>query len=130
MFIRSIVPMMVVLGLAACAAPGDTASQGVLDVRKPPVSLTPVRLVELDGKNLVGQPAKTSYWIDAGEHEIVLAAAIDAGEGISSVGGGPHQNPGRTTIEIEAGKRYYIAAERTGSRTDEWQPVIYKVDDL
>ena len=33
-------------------------------------------------------------------------------------------------LEVEEGKRYYIGARIVGSRYDQWEPVVYRVESI
>lgn len=103
----------------------------ILDFRRPPVSLTPARLAEIDGTNVNAPITKSSFWVAPGEHEIVVIGGVDGSTAVSMPGGSRSgANPGRVTIQVEEGKRYFIGIEVTGGRTDNWEPVIYKVEDI
>ena len=116
--------------LGACAGTGVTSDQAILDFSKPPSQLYGARLVELNGKNVNAPITKTSFWVDPGTHEIVIAAAIsDPMQVGRNPAGRTGPDPGRTTIDVESGKRYKIAAEVIDQR-GAWQPVIWKVEDL
>jgi hypothetical protein len=34
------------------------------------------------------------------------------------------------TISVDEGKRYFIGIQMITSRSDQWEPVIYKVEDI
>lgn len=122
-----------VLSLVAMSATAqETAtSQAVLDFGRPPSQLYSARLVSLDGKNINAPVTKTSFWVEPGVHEIVVAAAINDP---MKVGPTPRRqagedNPGKTSIEVAAGKRYRIAAMTTDNKGN-WEPVVWKEEDL
>jgi len=106
------------------------AGKAILDFSKPPNQLYSARLVQLDGKNMNAPVTRTSFWVEPGVHEIVVAAAIDDP---MQVGLSPRrragEDPGKTTIEVVAGKRYKIAAMVTDEKGN-WEPVIWKEEDL
>jgi hypothetical protein len=33
-------------------------------------------------------------------------------------------------IDVEAGKRYFLGAKLTADRLDEWEPVVWRVEDI
>lgn len=122
-----------VLSLVAISASAQegTTTQAVLDFGKPPSQLYSARLVSLDGKNINAPVTKTSFWVEPGVHEIVVAAALNDP---MKVGTTPRRqaggdNPGQTTIEVVAGKRYRIAAMTTDNKGN-WEPVVWKEEDL
>lgn len=108
--------------------------KGILDFANPPMQLAPVRLVGLDGKNISGSPERTSWWVEPGDHEITVVAIIDDSMDdinplTESLHQSEHSDPGKTTITVEAGKRYKIAAEVKDHKGN-WEPVLYKVEDV
>ncbi len=115
----------------ACASTGGgTPDYAVLDFSRPPNNLYGSRLVVLDGKNVNAPITKTSFRVDAGVHEIVVAAAItDPMQVGRNPAGRSGSDPGRTTIETQAGKRYRIAARVLDERGG-WEPVVWKIEDL
>jgi hypothetical protein len=115
----------------ACAATGGgSADYAVLDFSRPPNNLYGSRLVVLDGKNVNAPITKFSFRVDPGVHEIVVAAAItDPMQVGRNPAGRGASDPGRTTIETQAGKRYRIAARVLDERGG-WEPVVWKIEDL
>ena len=117
------------LAVAAWAQDGGSG-QAVLDFGKPPSQLYSARLVSLDGQNINAPITKTSFWVDPGVHDIVVAAAISDP---MKVGSTPRRSagdsPGKATIEVVAGKRYRIAAMTTDNKGN-WEPVVWKEEDL
>jgi hypothetical protein len=103
---------------------------GILDFARPPNTLDPARLVVFNGTNVSGRADRTSFWVAPGEHTMVIAAAISARD---SVGFTPRRNRSsgsqEVTIVVEEGKRYRIAARLLDHRGN-WEPVIWRVDDL
>ena len=95
------------------------------------MSFTPARLAEIDGTNVNAPITKSSFWVSPGEHELVVIGGIDGSTTVSKPGGsGPGPNPGRVTISVEEGKRYFIGIQMISNRSDQWEPVIYKVEDI
>lgn len=121
--------MLFLMGAASWAEDGESG-KAVLDFGKPPSQLYSARLVRLDGENVNAPVTRTSFWVEPGVHEIVVAAAI---KDPMQVGLTPRrragEDPGKTTIEVVAGKRYKIAAMVTDERGN-WEPVIWKEEDL
>ena len=116
--------------LNACAGTAVSSDQAVLDFNRPPNQFYGARLVSLDGKNINAPITKTSFWVDPGTHEIVIAAAIsDPMQVGRNPAGRTSSDPGKVTIEVEAGKRYKIGTRIIDSK-GAWEPVIWKVEDL
>lgn len=121
-----------ILSLLAASAWGQegTSGEAILDFGKPPSQLFSTRLVSLDGQNVNAPITRTSFWVAPGVHEIVVAAALTDP---MKVGKAPRrsagEDPGRTTIEVVAGKRYRIAAMATDDKGN-WEPVVWKEEDL
>ncbi len=117
--------------LAGCSSTGERLSgQAVLDFSRPPNQFYPARLVMLNGQNVNAPASRSSFWVDPGIHEIVIAAAISTDTRITSGPTRRHQgaDPGRTTIEVEAGKRYNIGAQVINESGD-WEPVVWRIQD-
>ena len=123
------ITMLCLISLTAWAE-DDPAGKAVLDFGKPPSQLYSARLGRLDGENVNAPVTRTSFWVEPGVHEIVIAAAINDP---MQVGRTPRrragEDPGKTTIEVAAGKRYKIAAMVTDEKGN-WEPVIWKEEDL
>lgn len=128
---RAMVSMAVlVILLGGCAAAGQSAAgRAVLDFSRPPNQFFPARLVVLNGTNVNAPMSRSSFWVDPGVHEIVIAAAIDDRTLVSRPANrSAGTDPGRTTIEVEAGKRYNIGAQLINDSGD-WEPVIWRITD-
>ncbi|MGB5621889.1 MAG: hypothetical protein WBN65_05290 [Gammaproteobacteria bacterium] len=130
---RIILSVCALLLAGASWAGEGTEGKAILDFSEVPAKLSPARLAVLDGKNLSGPASKSSFWVEPGVHEIVVTAAI---ENTMELPGaivnrhvGPGDDPGKTSIEVEAGKRYRIAAEALDNKGN-WQPVVWKVEDI
>jgi hypothetical protein len=125
--------VIAVLAVGLAQAEGKRENQGILDFAVPPAQLAAARLVEVDGEPVNAPISRTSFWLDAGDHEITVTAMID--EEVSDINpltesrhvGGPSQ--GKTTITVEAGKRYKIAAMLDDDK-GHWEPVIWKEEDI
>ena len=130
-FARVMAPMAgLVILLGGCASAGQSAAgKAVLDFSRPPNQFYPARLVVLDGDNVNAPISRSSFWVDPGVHEIVISAAIDDRTLVSAPANrSAGTDPGRTTIEVEAGKRYNIGAQLINDRGD-WEPVIWRITD-
>jgi len=126
--LASVAVLVILLG--GCAAAGQgTANQAILDFSRPPNQFYPARLVVLNGQNVNAPISRSSFWVDPGVHEIVISAAINQRAGVSApTNRSAGTDPGRTTIEVEAGKRYNIGAQVINERGD-WEPVIWRITE-
>ncbi len=129
---RKLFIVAMALTVSACASEEAIRGQAILDFSAPPGALSSARLVMLNGNNITGPASRTSWWVDPGKHEIVVAAAI---ADVARLGSAPTnrrsagRGQGSVTIEVEAGKRYNIAARATDA-TGGWEPVIWRVEDI
>jgi len=127
---RKLIILLAALAAASGAwAEGDSEGKGILDFADPPNQLYPARLVGVDGKNIDMGAMRTSYWVEPGDHQITVAAAIDNPMQVGTIDVQEKTEPGTVTITIEAGKRYMIAAQATDDKGN-WQPVIWKEEDI
>ena len=115
--------------LSACASTPDPKTQGMLDFGRPPNQLSQARLVAIDGNNITAAATRFTHWLEPGEHEILVSAAIDTSTSVRTVNRPQNRGQGRTTITVEAGKRYRIAAQMT-NQSGAWEPVVWAVEDL
>ena len=130
---RRVLMLMGALLFATTAWAGEgLEGKGILDFAEVPAKLVPARPAVLDGKNITAPPTETSFWVEPGVHEIVVTAVIE--DSMQLMGGivnehvGPGDDPGKTSITVEAGKRYRIAAEVLNNM-GKWQPVVWQVED-
>ena len=90
-----------------------------------PSFIYPVFLVAVDGASV--RERRSSWTLDPGDHEIVVAADLTQATGSVRGGFTPRdEQPGRLKIFVEAGMKYWIGAKFTGGRRDEWEAVIYR----
>jgi len=135
--LQSICMVVISLAMTACASdrvPGPYASasepHAILDFRAPPPGgdLTPAILLAVD--NVIGPASQKrgSYWVLPGEHEIKVGGEALATE---KVGLQPRRDfPWNAKMTFEAGKRYFIAIRWRSNKRDDWEPYIWKVEDL
>ena len=121
--------ILLALVASASAVAEDTAGKAILDFSKPPNQLYSARLVRLDGENVNAPITKTSFWVEPGVHELTVAAAITDPMQVGTISRRQKEDQGDTTIEVEAGKRYKIAAQVIDQRGS-WEPVVWKVEDV
>lgn len=121
----------IILAVIACtsAFAEDTDGKAILDFSKPPNQLYSARLVRLDGENVNAPITKTSFWVEPGVHSITVAAAITDPMQVGTISRRQKEDQGDTTIEVEAGKRYKIAAQVQDQRGS-WEPVVWKIEDV
>lgn len=144
-----------VVSLAACASmPGSevSASQphGVIEVGRAPVDMHPVVIQAIDGKaqsGATGIPrsaslivvrdsyfldAKPAFWLPPGEHSFDLTAVVTATAASHFLRSRSTSDKevGKLKLTVENGKRYFVAARVDNSRPDEWEAVVYRVEDL
>lgn len=120
----------ILLAFVACgnAFAEDNKGKGILDFSKPPNQLYSARLVRLDGENVNAPITKTSFWVEPGVHSITVAAAITDPMQVGTISRRQKEDQGEATIEVEAGKRYKIAAQVLDQRGS-WEPVVWKIED-
>ena len=76
---------------------------------------------------------KHTFRLPPGEHTIRIVADLsDATGTLQSTGGyTPRgEQPGTIELFVEAGRQYYIGARLTGTRKNEWEPVVWAVKDV
>ncbi len=128
--LRKLILLISVVMMTACASGRPDSNQAILDFSRPPTNLHPARLVRLNGQNVNAPITRTSFWVDPGTHEIVVAAGINDPMQVGrNPAGRTGPDPGLVTIEVEAGKRYRIAT-RVLDQRGSWEPVIWSVDDI
>jgi hypothetical protein len=152
------VPLMVANALLGCAHEGtwDAAPYGAITVATtvPPTDLYRVVLQQVDGRvppgaGARGVPpyvslmrvnqsfylidARSDFTLPAGEHRLSLTAIVD--RQLSPVYSSPPSRmadkaAGELTLNVEEGKRYFIAAKVDEIQPERWQAVVYKVEDI
>jgi len=105
-----------------------------------PAKIYPAYIAVIDGDSVqttaaVGGLAarKHTFRLPPGDHKIRIVAdlrnatgTLESGTTFTPRG----QQPGNLELFVEEGRRYYIGARLTGARKDEWEPVIWHVEDL
>ena len=146
------------LALAAAAAgcatsrPHGPYGELVPATVAPPVSLHRVVVQSVDGRGQVQTgpvpptaslmfvrpgfslaTARSSFYLPPGDHTIDFTAIVDlrdASNMLPPVGPYSNKGAGILKLNVEPGKRYYVAAKVNSGRPDDWQPVVYKVEDI
>ena len=104
-----------------------------------PGKIYPAYVATIDGKNqqsgraLTGNGLDTKYTfrLPPGEHTIRIVADLRQATGVIPATYTPRsQQPGTLKIFVEEGREYFLGARLTGSRTDEWEAVVWRVEDL
>jgi hypothetical protein len=143
--------------LAGCAATGmGSAPHGILTVATvaPPAGLYRIVLQELDGRPaayggarrvplhvslMVVDPgfdisdARSDFDLPPGEHTLSFTAIVDRPDArlfVNTPSRQASKAAGELKLTVEAGKRYLVAAKVIDVEPDQWQPVVYKVEDM
>ncbi len=105
-----------------------------------PDKVYPAYIAVIDGRNVQSTSAvgglagrKHTFRLPAGDHTIRVVADLTQATGTLNTGAvyTPRgEQPGEMKLFVEEGRRYYIGARLTGSRRDEWEPVIWAVHDI
>jgi hypothetical protein len=105
-----------------------------------PDKIYPAYIAVIDGKNVQSTSAvgglaarKHTFRLAPGDHTLRIVA--DLRDATGSLVTGPTYTPrgelpGEIKLFVEAGRRYYLGARLTGSRRDEWEPVVWAVRDI
>jgi hypothetical protein len=104
-----------------------------------PAKIYPTWVATIDGKNqqsgnvLTSPMANTrhTFRLSPGHHTIRIVADLRQATGVIPATYTPRsQQPGTIEIFVERGREYYLGALLNGSRSDEWEAVVWKVKDL
>lgn len=105
-----------------------------------PEKIYPAYIAVIDGDNVQSSSAvgglagrKHTFRLAPGDHTIRIVADLTQATGtlISGTTYTPRgEQPGEIKLFVEAGRRYYLGARLTGSRRDEWEPVVWAVHDI
>ena len=106
--------------------------KAMLDFGDTPAELSDAYIVAIDGKP-VEDKGQRQYLVDPGDHEIEVVAILEGmGARVDPIEAGRDERksaPQKTTITVEAGKRYMIGAQEKDRKGD-WEPVIYDEREL
>lgn len=130
--ITTIVLATAALGLGACAT-APTASfadpHAVVASRVGAAATFPVTVVEVDGVSIA---ARQDYALSPGRHTLRVVAVIDENTALPGM-----PDPRRTgypardiVLDVEAGKRYTLAARWNGPSGLDWTPIVLRVEDV
>ena len=104
-----------------------------------PGKIYPAWVATIDGKNqqsgnVLASPmanARHTFRLPPGQHTIRIVADLRQATGVIPATYTPRsQQPGTIEIFVERGREYYLGARLTGSRSDEWEAVVWEVKDL
>jgi hypothetical protein len=129
--------LMVISAGCASSAPGDVdyaiITTNASDI---PGKIYPAYLAKVDdrevkgGSGLLGRQQVVR--VEPGVHRVRLTADLSRATGVlSKPGYTPRdEQAGDVEIEVEAGKRYFMGARLTANRLDQWEPVVWRVEDI
>ncbi len=105
-----------------------------------PAKIYPAYIAVIDGKNVQTTAAlgglagrKHTFRLSPGDHTIRIVADLSQATGTLATGVDytPRgEQPGEIKVFVEEGRRYYLGARLTGTRRDDWQPVVWSVQDI
>jgi len=138
---RLLATMLVALAavaITACASSGtDNVDYAVLTTNASdiPGKIYPAFLAKVDDREITGGSGlygrKSALRVSPGTHTVRLTADLSQATGVVSSTYTPRdKQAGNLEIDVEAGKRYFLGARLTADRTDEWQPVVWRVEDI
>lgn len=146
--------------LSACApswmARPDNGPHGIVSAAtmSPPLGMHRVVLQEVDGKAvssssslripphaslMVVKPgfqltdARSQFNLPPGEHQLEFTAVVDERDAqmfLSTTSPYAEKSSGKLKIKVQEGKRYYIAGKVNEGKPTEWEPVVYKIEDI
>ncbi|MGD8976810.1 MAG: hypothetical protein PVG91_04340 [Gammaproteobacteria bacterium] len=135
----SVVLAALALAMAACASgtAGD-ADYAIITTNASDISgkIYPAYVSKVDDREIKGGSGrfgrKEVVRVEPGVHRIRLTADLSQATGVLSKPGYTPRDkqPGDIEIEVEAGKRYFLGAQLTANRRDEWEPVVWRVEDI
>ena len=101
--------------------------KAMLDFGDTPAELSDAYIVAIDGKP-IEDTGQRQYLVDPGDHEIEVVAILEGmGAQVDPIEAGRDDRktaPQKSTITVEAGKRYMMGAQEKDRKGD-WEPVIY-----
>lgn len=134
------------LMLAACLSSKATSFQdhGVITSYPSniPSKIYPAYITEIDGRrtpdggrgpDTLGLDSRPQdFELKPGVYRIRLMADLSQATGVLSKSGFTPRGDqsGEITVHVEAGRTYYLGAQLTGNRRDDWQPIIWNVVDF
>lgn len=150
----------VIASLSACApqwmSRPDDGPHGIVSAAtlSPPIGMHRVVLQSVDGKAVSSgsslrvpphaslmivksgfqlTDARSQFVLTPGEHELDFTAVVDEKDAqmfLHTTSPYSEKGAGKLHLTVQEGKRYYIAAKVNEGKPDEWEPVVYKVEDI
>jgi hypothetical protein len=144
----------VALLLGACATAQPAGPYGIVEAATavPPIDMQRVVLQNIDGRNIpnVGPVSSTAslmivdpgfvltnvqsdFTLPAGEHTLSFTAVVDRRDTTTWLHATTRTSPkdaGVLKLTVEPGKLYRIAAHVNPGRPEEWEAVVYQVEDI
>ncbi len=112
------------------ASPSDPSAKLILNHSSAAKQIFPVRLLMVNGENI--NVRSDAVWLAPGEYELRLASSVnkDYTTQVMSIKERRGLKDFKNTMKItvEADKSYYIGYDASSKNTDDWQPIIYKVN--
>lgn len=143
--LRLLIATAIVAGLSACmearmASPDRPYGVVTTFTSNVPAKIYPAFIAVIDGNSVQSTSAvgglaarKHTFQLPPGDHKIRVVADLRDATGTLASGTTftPRgEQPGALELFVEEGRRYYIGARLTGSRRDEWEPVVWHVEDI
>lgn len=131
-----VIALTAITGCASSTA-GD-ADYAIISTNASDISgkIYPAFLAKVDDREVKGGTGlngrKQVVRVEPGVHTVRLTADLSSATGVLSKPGYTRRDrqPGDLELEVEAGKRYFLGAQLTANRRDEWQPVVWRVEDI
>jgi len=100
-----------------------------------PGKIYPAFLAKVDDREITGGSGltgrKSAVRVSPGTHTVRLTADLSQATGAVPSSYTPRdKQAGNMQIDVEAGKRYFLGAKLTADRLDEWEPVVWRVEDI
>ena len=155
--VRQFARVVVVAAIAVLASACATTPKGPYGVVEASTQVTPIDvhrvvLQNIDGRNIAGTPqvppttslmivdpgfmltnVQSDFPLPPGEHTLTFSAVVDRRDTTTWLHPSTRDSPknaGVLKLTMEAGKRYVVAAKVNPGRPEEWDAVVYRVEDL
>jgi hypothetical protein len=120
--------LAVLILLAACARPTGPIAEVVPQPYPGADATHPVRIVAVNGMNLDGTRAVIA--LPPGRHEVVMTTSIVEPTLLPSARASNIPIRQALVLEVVDGMRYTVAAHATGPTTEDWLPVLVRVEEM
>lgn len=112
------------------ASPNEPSAKIILSHSTAAKQIFPVRLLMVNGKNI--NVRSDAVWLAPGEYEFRLASTINKNYTSPVLSlkerRGLKDLKNTLKITVEADKSYYIGYDASSNQSEDWQPVVYKVN--